>query len=346
MEKRLHIYDELYLNSIITFREFEDKLGQKVETCKNTNSKDLATNLEASQAKYVLVGLPEDIGVRANFGRGGTQTCWEQALKNILNIQSNTFLKGNELLILGHLDFRDLMSQADNIKNDIKTMRELTHEIDLYVTELIRTIITSGKEAIVIGGGHNNSYGCIKGTSLALNKNINCINCDAHTDYRPKEGRHSGNGFRYAHEEGFLNRYVMIGLQENYISQTVLSELKSNSSIEFIFFEDIFIRNKISFKDAIQKNIAFIYDNPCGLELDLDAIENVATSAISPSGISATNARQYIHLCATQLPIKYVHFAEGAPILSGIKDNNGVGKLIAYLVTDFIKARNQYHSKV
>jgi formiminoglutamase len=44
----------------------------------------------------------------------------------------------------------------------------------------------------VIGGGHNNSYPLIKGTAKGWHKagviplaQINCINLDAHADYRP-----------------------------------------------------------------------------------------------------------------------------------------------------------------
>jgi formiminoglutamase len=35
---------------------------------------------------------------------------------------------------------------------------------------------------------------------------VNAINFDAHSDFRILEGRHSGNGFSYAYEEGFLKK--------------------------------------------------------------------------------------------------------------------------------------------
>ena len=91
------------------------------------------------------------------------------------------------------------------------------------MTNLIFKIVSAGKTPIVIGGGHNNAYGNIKGTSLALNKPINVINFDAHTDFRALEGRHSGNGFSYAFQEGFLNNYFIFGIHENYSSKAVLN---------------------------------------------------------------------------------------------------------------------------
>jgi formiminoglutamase len=38
---------------------------------------------------------------------------------------------------------------------------------------------------------------------------VNAINFDAHSDFRILEGRHSGNGFSYAYEEGFLKKYFI-----------------------------------------------------------------------------------------------------------------------------------------
>jgi formiminoglutamase len=37
-------------------------------------------SLQNSEAKYVIIGIPEDIGIRANFGRPGP-SAWETAIK-------------------------------------------------------------------------------------------------------------------------------------------------------------------------------------------------------------------------------------------------------------------------
>jgi formiminoglutamase len=39
---------------------------------------------------------PEDIGVRANFGRPGAASAWDTAIKSIANIQHNRFVKGTK----------------------------------------------------------------------------------------------------------------------------------------------------------------------------------------------------------------------------------------------------------
>jgi formiminoglutamase len=337
----LKIYDKNQIQKLTRKRLGETKLGESVQIINSTN---LTDELKNSSAKFVLLGIPEDIGVRANYGRGGAHTAWQPALINILNTQSNEFLNGNKLLVLGHIEMNDLMKESENASNEV--LRKLVSEVDKRVSEIIKTIIKSGKTPIIIGGGHNNSYGNIKGTAEGLFENekiksaeINCINCDAHSDFRPLEGRHSGNGFSYAFNEGFLKKYAVVGLHENYSSQSVMEELKKNSTtINFTSFEDIFIREELIFKEAVMKAISFTNDTYCGIELDMDTIQNIPSSAKTSSGISANQARQYVTWVAQNANAAYLHISEAAPVLSHIKTDNKTGKLIAYLVTDFIKA--------
>jgi formiminoglutamase len=335
----LNIYNKEYISSLTRKRSGETKIGECV--CMISELAELKT----SPAKFVLLGIPEDIGVRANYGRGGAHTAWQPALSNILNMQSNDFLKGDELLVLGQINVADLMETSE--KADVKTLRRLVEKLDERVAETVRSIVSQGKIPIIIGGGHNNSYGNIKGAALGLAESgqstsakINVVNSDAHTDFRPLEGRHSGNGFSYAFSEGYLNRYAVVGLHENYNSMNVLDELKKHPKrIMFSFFEDIFIREELSFKEAVRYAAGFTKDGFCGIELDMDTVQNVPASAKTSSGISANQARQYVTWCAKNTNVAYLHIAEAAPVLSHIKTDNKTGKLIAYLVTDFVKER-------
>ena len=73
--------------------------------------------LMLSEAKFVLFGIPEDIGVRANFGRPGAASAWKSAIKSIANIQHNRFSKGNQIIILGTLDVSQEMNEVENLDN-------------------------------------------------------------------------------------------------------------------------------------------------------------------------------------------------------------------------------------
>jgi len=62
------------------------------------------------------------------------------------------------------------------------------------------------------------------------------------------------------------------------------------------------------------------------------------SSAITPSGISPLHARQYLTLAARDSQVAYVHICEGATRLNDGRTNETTGKLISYLVSDFIKS--------
>jgi formiminoglutamase len=192
-----------------------------------------------------------------------------------------------------------------------------------------------------VGGGHNNSYPIIKGCSLALDKKINVINCDPHTDFRSLEGRHSGNGFSYAYKEDYMNNYSVFCMHEQYNTESVLKDFTANNHhLYFSRYEDVFVRESKNYSDTLIQNIGFVKNDVCGVEIDLDAITNVPSSAKTSSGISPVQARQYAYQCGKQLSALYFHIAEGAPILSHIKADNKTGKLIGYLIADFIKGVN------
>jgi formiminoglutamase len=61
---------------------------------------------------------------------------------------------------------------------------------------------------------------------------------------------------------------------------------------------------------------------------------------MTPTGFSAEKARQFVHFFGCQKNAAYLHICEGAPDLDNETNSHLTGKLIAYLVTDFIKAKD------
>ena len=339
-------YNKQDVLSLTKIRRFETKLGEIVQTLRDPGS--LEKTLRESPAKYILFGIPEDIGVRANQGIGGADTAWKPFLKSFLNIQSNDFLSGEEILLLGYFDFSDIEILVDKNANSneekLEALRHAVNTIDDEVESLAKIVAEAEKISVVIGGGHNNAYPLIKGTAKGLYKagliplaQINCINLDAHADYRPMEGRHSGNAFRYAEEDGYLQKYCIIGLQENYLQQNTWVDIVNNPFMDCITYEDIFVHEKRSFMQAAAHATGFTEDTLTGIEIDLDSIQGVLSSAETPVGISAVHARQFVSFAARDAKPAYLHICEGAVKLADGRNNETTGKLISYLVSDFIK---------
>ncbi|PBJ09019.1 formimidoylglutamase [Flavobacterium sp. ACN6] len=329
------------LAKVTNHRSGEIKFGEKMIVI--PPGADKVVFLKDSEAKYVLLGIPEDIGVRANYGRPGAASAWQSAIKSIANIQHNRFCKGSNIIVLGQINVADEMRQVENLDfNDIddrSKLSQLVEKIDKEVSHIIFTIIKAGKTPIIIGGGHNNAYGNIKGAALAKGKPINAINFDAHSDFRILEGRHSGNGFSYAYEEGFLKKYFIFGLHENYTSKSVLDIIKKlEDRVRYNTYDSVNIRKEKDFNREMIAALDFVKNDAFGIEIDLDAIPNIASSAMTISGFSVEELRQFVSFFAEHKNAAYLHVCEGAPDLDNAPNNNLIGKLIGYLVTDFIKA--------
>lgn len=343
-KQKLTLFKKSDLASLTKFRSGEIKFGERVHILES--DANWQNELAALDARYAIIGIPEDIGVKANFGRSGTVGAWHSFLNSFLNIQHNRFCKGSWVALIGHLNFTEELEEATkldpNNREDRKRLFELVSRIDKEVSHTIASIVKAGKIPIIIGGGHNNSYGNIKGVALAKGKPINVINFDAHTDFRPLEGRHSGNGFSYAYEEGFLKNYFIFGLHENYTSKTVFSDIKLHADrVKYNTYEQIRIRKEKSFDTELLTAQRHIDNNTYGIEIDLDAVPMIASSAITPTGFSAERLRQFIHYFAKSKNAGYIHICEGAPSLDYEQNNHLVGKFIAYLVTDFIKSNTE-----
>ncbi|RZJ68203.1 MAG: arginase [Flavobacterium sp.] len=324
-------------------RSGEIRFGEKMLTV--PKSADALSFMANCDAEFVLFGIPEDIGIRANSGRPGAASAWQNALESIANIQHNRFCKGDGILVLGHLNLSDEMQKAEKLDfNDIEdrvSMSKIVQDIDKEVSHIMFSIIKAGKIPIVIGGGQNNAYGNIKGTALAKGKPINAVNFDSQSDFRILEGRHNGNAFHYAFEEGFLKKYFIFGLHENYVSKNVLQNIKKlDERVQYTTYDEIAIRAEKFFDKEMERALEFVGNETFGIEVDLDAIPDVASSTMTYSGFSVRKARQFVHYFATQEHAAYLHICEGAPDLGDEKNKHLIGKLIGYLLTDFIKAKS------
>jgi formiminoglutamase len=278
------------------------------------------------------------LGVRAN-AEVANESAWVPFLHSFLNIQSNDFFDGGDVMVLGHFDFTDMEhlieSNASSFDEKLAAYRHAVNTVDAEVEQLVHIITQNRKMPIVIGGGHNNAYPCIKGAAKGWYKagvlpiaQLNAVNLDLHAEYAPMEGRHSGNAFRYAEEDGYLEKYCVVGLHEHYIQQNVWMDMVNNPFVDCITYEDIFIHEKRNFIQSIAHATGFTEGTLCGVELDMDCIEN-------GFGITAHHARQYVHFVTADGRPAYLHICGGSQQAA-----EAGGVLASCIVTDFVKAMN------
>lgn len=326
------------VKALTSVRKGETKIGECIQTL-DSDSLSALVDLRKKGSKFCLIGIPECIGILGNQGSPGAQNAWAAFLSCFLNVQSNRFLSGAEFVVMGSLEVDDLQDQAMELdsRSDffLQKMHVLCEALDARVSPIITTIVKAGLIPIIIGGGHNNTFPILKGVSegLGRKRGVNAINLDAHADYRSLEGRHSGNGFSYAKQGGFLNKYYAFGLHQSYNGEHMLKSMDTTNNIKYYFLEDITYLDK-----DLSEALSFVVDEnvPCGIELDMDAIRMMPSSAISPTGFSLEQARQYVRKSAQALKTAYLHLPEAAP--TNAMEAKIVGKALAYLVTDFAKA--------
>jgi len=270
----LTLYSTESIAARLSERDGETKLGQCVCFAKG---RDYAS-LRDTNAKYALIGIPEDIGPRANCGRGGAESGWNAFISSFLNLQSNSYLSGQQVVLLGHIDCNDLQarSRVDCCDNDsamgavasgkkdasIETLRGLVDELDDRVSSIISSVLVAGLTPLVIGGGHNNCFPLMRALSSSIKSysgsgisvpKVGAINLDPHADFRrcgpsrdgigSNEGRHSGNGFRAAYNAGILSAYHIVGLHEQKNNAEALAALHAaGSDFSFDTYQDLFLR--------------------------------------------------------------------------------------------------------
>ncbi|MGJ8684070.1 MAG: formimidoylglutamase [Nonlabens sp.] len=296
--------------------------SQKVLSCSSIEE------LNNCNADYVLIGIPEDIGVRANFGRAGAAGAWEAFLGAFLNLQHHENNDASRFCVLGNVVVEDLMKDCEHLQSsnheDRIKLSAAVEEIDDRVTQVIQQVIGSGKLPVIIGGGHNNCYPILR----AFN-GVAAINIDAHTDLRVAKGRHSGNGFSHALEHGYLRNYFMIGLQENYLSEPMIELLHDDLRLAYTTYKFDYL----NISEEVQLAIDHIDSTNYGLEIDMDVVANFPSSAQSPIGFSMERLRKTVKEIlevSDEMP-RYIHICEAAPVYGY---PNQVGKALANLVND------------
>ena len=229
-------------------RPHEVKLGEVVHVLLDDDDDDddlmsLRSAISVCAAtcgcRYALLGVPEDVGPRANCGRGGAAGGWSAFLPAFLNMQDNDTLPGAAIVVLGHVRCADIMEEA-NTTPPLTTdaLRALVPRIDTRVEAVAKAAFEAGLELVVVGGGHNNCLPLLRAArgaaassagsdpSAPIPAAVAC-NLDPHLDIRcTSEGRHSGNGFSTALEEGTLGRYCLCGYHRRYNSAASLAALR------------------------------------------------------------------------------------------------------------------------
>jgi formiminoglutamase len=160
----------------------------------------------------VLIGFPQDDGVRRNGGRIGAAQAPNEIRRWLYRLTPWDCEANIDLTDLPPLDL-----------GNVRVSGEL-EDTQAALGDIIAALLQSGAIPIVVGGGHETAYGHFLGYA-AEQRRVGIINIDAHLDLRPPvDGKgHSGSPFRQALEHPTRalpgECYVCLGAQPHAVSR-------------------------------------------------------------------------------------------------------------------------------
>ncbi len=310
-----------------TFLEFtEDIISNFYSPRKGENRVGDSLKKSNKKGRFVILGIEESIGPKANNGLSGSENAFESFLKVFLNSQIHDQFEGSNFHILGTIKQESSFSSIENASQQVL-------ELDDFVFRILNDHVSQNQIPIVIGGGHNNAYPLIKWS--ASHGMINVLNLDPHADCRETSHRHSGNSFSLALEQKILNRYAVLGLHEAFNNHFIRSFLIKHN-VFHTFFEDYLMQERDLLKDLKVLVSEWNDVHKIGLEIDMDSIAGMPSSAFSPSGWTLDQVRAYLIKAAKSFStISYLHLPEAAP--KNELENKITGKALTYIVRDFIR---------
>jgi formiminoglutamase len=162
-------------------------------------------------AQVVVLGCPQDEGVRRNRGRPG-------AAQAPAAIREQFYKLG----ILGLAELR-LFDLGDTRTDGALEAIHARHQ------SLVERVLGDGKRLIVLGGGNDLSYPDVAGLAH-VEPELIALNIDAHFDVRADTPRNSGTPYRQLLAEGYLQaeRFFEVGYQpfaNSPVYQTYLGDL-------------------------------------------------------------------------------------------------------------------------
>lgn len=265
---------------------------------------------------FVLIGVPDDRGVKIVGGRVGAKKGPDAIRKELRKMTVG------ELYDAGNLR---LSSSQEKTYNDLSS--------------IVEKILKRGAFPIVIGGGHDLSAGGLKGF-LNVYRGGAVVNIDPHFDCRPREkdGRFSsGAAFRYLFETKKLKagKLACFGFQAERNVREHLLYLKKRKANLIPRAEASPARFKKTLARLGKKSEAI------ALSFDMDCVEAASApgvSALNVNGFSVSGVLSFIQTAAKNKKIKTLDLMEVNPLF----DPDGrTARLAALLITHFLLARRK-----
>ncbi len=228
----------------------------------------LGTRLAGGTApRVVLVGFPSDEGVHRNGGRVGAAGAPDEIRRMLFRLTPDAERFEESVDLLEHtLDLGNI-ALSDDVEQD-----------QALLGEVLAPHLATGSFVIVLGGGHETSFGHFQGYA-SRDARVGILNWDAHPDVRELQGGlgHAGSAFRQAilDPSGACRQFVAAGLLPHVVARSHLEFLAAHGA-RFVWRRDL--------SPARIDEIYGSLEGPSFVSFDIDAVDQAeAPGASSPS---------------------------------------------------------------
>lgn len=268
----------------------------------------------------VILGCPQDEGVRRNGGRLGAALAPDEIRRAFYKLTN--FGISAKIFDLGNTKIGETLEE--------------THDRQI---EIVGRVLKDGKKLISLGGGNDVSYPNCRALSDAFgSENLAAFNFDAHFDVRIAESRNSGTPYRQLLEEKRISprNFFEIGWQAHANSPVYFEYLKK-AGANLISLDEFQIAD---FKNEIRNPKSEIRNLFWGFDVDaVRAADAPGVSAPNPVGFSG---KEFVDLaaCAGANPqTRIVEFTEMNPAF----DIDGrTARLVATAMHGFCAAASKH----
>lgn len=261
------------------------------------------TPADIPPGRPVIVGFPQDEGVRRNGGRIGAAHAPDEIRRWLYRLTPYHAAENANLTGLGILDIGNLV-----VSNDLEASQAA-------LAEVVGELLHHQAIPIVLGGGHETAYGVYLGHVRASHE-VAIINLDAHLDVRPTVDHlgHSGSPFRQAmeHPERPLpgSRYACFGAQPFSVSREHLEFVQQRGGM-VCWNTDGLERHLRQFESQHLGTNVGIH-----LSIDADVVrssEVPGVSAPNPMGLSGDDVVRFAFQCGADRRVVSLELVEINP---------------------------------
>jgi formiminoglutamase len=268
------------------------------------------------KSNVVIVGSPQDEGVKRNKGRAGAAKAPDEIRAALYKLVVSKNIKSLKVFDLGNL----------------KTNQSL-EEIHSSQEEVIYSLLKDNKKIIMLGGGNDISYPDCKALSR-FNKKILALNIDSHFDVRSNSPRNSGTSYRMLLEEKLINGkdFFEIGIKD-FASSAAHEKYLKTKGAHIIFYNDL---KKKSIEKTLKEILAAHKSKNIFWGFDMDSVkssEAPGVSAPSPLGLTADQAAAIASLAGENMNTKIFEISEVNPVFD---IDSKTSKLAAIMIWHFL----------